>query len=595
MKDATPKRILVSVLGTGHYDATTYHLGGESLRTRLQGQLLWRILNPDAIVVCGTQECWTTKRDYPPEEGGPQSNWNLLQGLAEGEGRKETLHQVTWATALDPEALLANHLKLRKTLLDLAPPWEAVAIHLDLTHGFRIQPMALLLSVRLYCALARREGLAGPRLAGAYYGAFDGQADTDLVDVTELITTLDWISGLETWLDTGVSSGLERMKRHLPSIQKTIATKQGERLVAGDHPMSQALDLVHQRSLAVAMNNRRAIAGAEEECWKKVVRAGAQRPMGRYLEGFSDLLRDVWHLEGSAPNPWVQEKQESWETLNWMASQAKLRFEEGRLLQAVTLVRESLARAVGLRFEETAGIRVDPDFLFGYLTRPDDALELPPGAPAPLAATLAFDRAWRAMDSGRWRIHALQIARTRNDLAHLNLSTNTSTDAFRALGMIQGLVDWARAAIEAMPRLTPEPAPRATSGHFWNLTNHPLAGWPETQRFAAEAYGTEDSIGPRVLREVEMPIVDPMATSQEVTALARDLVAKVRGLGGCPGEPVLVMGESTLTHALVCELKQWRFVPLAATTRRDSEESLAPDGSVVKRSRFQFCGLRAYS
>ncbi len=594
MNDPTTRCILVSVLGTGLYDFTTYHLGEESLRTRLQGQLLWRVLEPESIVVCGTQESWTTQKDYPPDEGGLQSNWTLLRGLAAAEGRSEKLHQVTWATALDPESLLANHLELRKHLQEVAPPGQRVDIHLDLTHGFRIQPMALLLSVRLYCALARREGQEGPRLAGAYYGAFDRQQDTDLVDVTELIATLDWVSGLEAWLDTGVSAGLERTKRHLPATQRTIADKGGTRSVAKVHPMTQALDLVHQRSLAVAMNNRKAIAWAEDECQKKVLQEGATRPMGRYLEGFSDLLRDTWELHAATPNPWIGQQEETWETLNWMAKQAKRRCEEGRLLQAVTLARESLARAVGLRYHELAQEELDPDVLFGYLTRPDTGLEQPPWTPAPLEATLAFDRAWRSMASGEWRRCALELARTRNDLAHLNIKTNTTDDPIKALEVVRRLVDWARTTIAALPEMTLQFGTGANPGTFWNLTNHPVAGWPESQVRAAGAYGQDGPRDARLIGEVEMPMIDPLATSDAVMAMARELVGKLRQQGGRPGDPVLVMGESTLTYALVGELKRWRFDPLATTTRRDSVEGLAADGSVTKQSRYVFCAFRAY-
>jgi hypothetical protein len=55
------------------------------------------------------------------------------------------------------------------------------------------------------------------------------------------------------------------------------------------------------------------------------------------------------------------------------------------------------------------------------------------------------------------------------------------------------------------------------------------------------------------------------------------------------------MGEHTLTHAPVTQFIKGGWIPVAATTTRDSHEERQPDGSIRKVERFCFQSFRRHS
>lgn len=130
------------------------------------------------------------------------------------------------------------------------------------------------------------------------------------------------------------------------------------------------------------------------------------------------------------------------------------------------------------------------------------------------------------------------------------------------------------------------------TARFWNLSNHPLeTAWSQDQRAAAGSWGGGLK---RELRDIPFPLVDPFASPADISFLAEATLAKLRGEGGHSGDPVLVMGEQTLTFALVLALQEAGFLPLSATTRREAQEALCPDGSVRKNHTFRFVQFRPY-
>lgn len=126
---------------------------------------------------------------------------------------------------------------------------------------------------------------------------------------------------------------------------------------------------------------------------------------------------------------------------------------------------------------------------------------------------------------------------------------------------------------------------------FWNLSNHSLrTAWTPDQKAGAEGWGGVA----RTLREIPFPAVDPEATPEAVARLADQVLEAVQQAGACPGDPLMVMGEFTLTHALVLRLKAAGMIPLASTTRREAVECLQEDGSLTIQHTFRFVGFRAY-
>ena len=122
------------------------------------------------------------------------------------------------------------------------------------------------------------------------------------------------------------------------------------------------------------------------------------------------------------------------------------------------------------------------------------------------------------------------------------------------------------------------------SSLFINLTNHPSATWGADQLAAAELLG-------RVV-DILFPMVSPDATTDEVHQLADQLVTDVLLTAEAAQADVIVhvMGEHTLTYALVVRLKEKGIKCVASTSERNT--IMLPDGKKV--SEFKFTQFREY-
>lgn len=118
---------------------------------------------------------------------------------------------------------------------------------------------------------------------------------------------------------------------------------------------------------------------------------------------------------------------------------------------------------------------------------------------------------------------------------------------------------------------------------FINLTNHPSAMWTADQLAAA------DNIG-RII-DIPFPIVSPDATTYEIHQLADQLVADLLRMSeDVHTTTVHVMGEHTLTYALVARLREKGVKCVASTSERNT--IMLPDGKKV--SEFRFVQFREY-
>lgn len=119
---------------------------------------------------------------------------------------------------------------------------------------------------------------------------------------------------------------------------------------------------------------------------------------------------------------------------------------------------------------------------------------------------------------------------------------------------------------------------------FINLSNHPSANWSEEQKNAAEQLA-----GPIV--DIPFPAVDPYASEEVVSSIA-DNYCQIVLETACGQDSLVVhlMGEMTLTFALVQLLQACGIPCVASTTKRVTVEQ---DG--IKSSLFKFVKFRKYT
>ncbi len=116
-----------------------------------------------------------------------------------------------------------------------------------------------------------------------------------------------------------------------------------------------------------------------------------------------------------------------------------------------------------------------------------------------------------------------------------------------------------------------------------NLSNHPSGRWQTEQIQAANThYGG--------VVDIPFPEVPPMATKEEVLRMADSCVEHIEKMV-TPAEAVVhIMGEMTLTYAIVALLKSKGYRCVASTTVREVFEEEPGKKTVL----FKFTQFREY-
>jgi len=118
-----------------------------------------------------------------------------------------------------------------------------------------------------------------------------------------------------------------------------------------------------------------------------------------------------------------------------------------------------------------------------------------------------------------------------------------------------------------------------------NCSNHPVSGWEEKQKKAADQYGN--------LTDLSFPAIDPNATTDQIEMLAEQYEVKIRQLLATENTSALavhIMGELTFCFALVARLQNAGITCVASTTQRKTIDN--PDGT--RTVQFGFIKFREY-
>ncbi len=120
-----------------------------------------------------------------------------------------------------------------------------------------------------------------------------------------------------------------------------------------------------------------------------------------------------------------------------------------------------------------------------------------------------------------------------------------------------------------------------------NLSNHPSAKWDSGQKQSVEKQ--YDSV-----TDLPFPDIDPMADELYIIAMAKKIVEQCLNILkdnlSEQNNAVHIMGEMTLTYAVVSELQKHNIKCVASTSRREVAETR----NGWKNSIFRFCRFREY-
>jgi CRISPR-associated DxTHG motif protein len=388
---------LITTLGTGKYKVTAYRWGDRPpITTHLFAQAATEWLNPQKVTVLLTTDAANS------------DNWQQLRKSLVG---RCTLNEVAIPVGHTEEELW----QVQQKVLDEVTVGETVA--LDVTHGFRILPITMLLAAAF---LRASETIT---LQHVLYGAL--QADETkavVIDLKPFLELLDWANAARFLASSGDSRAVGDLLRHYDHDKRhrphgTAAARLGSNLTN----LSQALAL--NRPHDVAANATKTLEALQSLPVESGPRSAAANILRKNLEETYSTITES-NLQGTL------------KLVQWY-----IRY--GRYLQAVTLAGEWIITFAGISLGRPVDRRKDREIISGELSRAERATN--PKADStdpPKTPDLDLTDQRYAHWIEAWR----SVSNLRNDLAHCgyresrrNLSTITS-EAEAVVGTLQALL-----------------------------------------------------------------------------------------------------------------------------------------------------------
>ncbi len=516
---------LVTFLGTGNYQETVYQFDSKSSRkTRYVGQALAEICEAPQIIVLATEEAETQHRssleDCLRDSCLPAP---IFVRIPMGRNRDEQWNQFEF---------------LKDQLRGCNGP-----IMLDITHGFRSQP----LFAAAIAAFVRAVDETPPELR-ICYAAFEARQDnvTPIWEITEFVTLLNWAQALRMFLRTGraleAAEETTRLGRLLAKAWADGDKRKDERpnldkLGIALRDFGADLETLRTGDLLIGRGGSRSSASRLLETAKY-----AKHQVGQHAPPLADILERVVSM--AEPLAGAGEDLSGDKGRKTVTALADLYQRLGRNLEAVATVREGW---INLYARRTALI---------------------PGAGN-------FDVEERKQAKKRAnrddRTFRDEVTDRRNDFVHAQYRPGGQKAA--------GIVDTVKDLVEKLRIAKPVEAEATRGTCFVNFSNHSTEKWGNAQIRAA------CDLAKRII-DIEFPAVPPDADEKTIGILAKEFVARV------PPETThaLVQGEFTLTFELVRLLQARGITCLAATTARNVEE----EANGRKISSFTFVRFRAY-
>lgn len=570
MESSRPRRVFISILGTGNYKPCSYRQGDfTSTETRfiqeatldfLRARSEWSaddaayiFLTPTARTSNWQAEPIDSRTDSPKDYAGLEPTLSQM-------GLPFPVEPVEISEEGDEEAIWS----VFRSIYDQIH--EGDRLYIDITHSFRYLPMLLLVLTNY-----ARE-LKGTEVVSITYGNWEVKAEIKpIVDLGALIELQDWTVAAGEFLRNGRASGLaELTKERVTPILKATKGK--------SEPAKALRDLVNK--LTTVSQSLTTIRGKEilrgeifEELYKRTdgLDADLIAPLSPLIEKIKDSFGD-FDTKSSVSNGFVA---------------ARWCYRMQLYQQSITILQETMKAYV-------AASHGHPSNQEYYTELAAKAFHITKGSIPEekwqLGESDSTDRKKRAEVVRQYRdgsavreLHPLytEIGQLRNDFNHAGFRHN-AVNGRDIPGRIEMLIRRTEEVLRCKQIAEPLPTQSPGAPLLINLSNHPSAGWGARQREAAEMYGE--------IEDMDFPAIPPVAGEREITDLAEEYVARIAEKSETRDVTVHIMGEMTFCYAVITRLQPLGIPCIASTTRRQVMETA--DG--VKEVRFDFETFRKY-
>lgn len=309
-------RTVITFLGTAILPTpTVYRLGGIEYTGHVFAEALCQFTDFDRMLVCATVEARDT-------------TWPLLSAL--GDSRIERLDIETGGDA-------AELWRIFEVLTGSVDQGDTLIF--DITHGLRSLPFLVFL-VAAYLQAAR-----DVTIEAIYYGAYELGQPAPIIDLSEFVSLLDWLSAADRFTQTGEGRPLaDLLRKRMPpglamrdDLESRALGKSLRNAAAAIEDVSLALRVTRPLE---TMESAARLGSALQQARDAI--ATRARPFALLAEQVHDAYAPFALADPLHPTQWAA-------NLNLQLAMVRWYLDNQQVVQAATLAREWLVSLVTLR------------------------------------------------------------------------------------------------------------------------------------------------------------------------------------------------------------------------------------------------------